>query len=242
MHREKWKDRETAHEWTGHLQGVPLLIPPTREITRVLVELIEETIRPGIDLSFAIQHRTHDLRLVLRPRLKKMNGYSISFKALRLHSTSNAIEDMIAVRFKNNLYAGLRNISQELSHHGLARRMQMDFRIFNQQQIVGISRQGSHDNRKNLGQPKTGMNRSMKIHAFRCSQSQPHRIGVGNSLDIQLAAWKKLAHAQLDLTQTGRRSAFNSQSRQNRFVAARIQDTDRIFSARPNNGRKMSIL
>ena len=160
---------------------------PSCQVIHVFVELIEKPLRPSIDVAISVQIRTFHLRpavrLVFLPLPEKMQGDIIG----RQHPTSNrppnAVQHVIAMRLAYNLHACRCNFGQEFPHRRLPGRVEMYFGVLDQEQSVDPRGQGRHHDRQNLGQPKSGVDRTMEARISGCSKPQRYDIGFLNFLE-----------------------------------------------------------
>src|SRR5262249_30517362 len=75
----------------------PMSLSPASEVIQVLVELVEKSLRPVIDVSGGVHYRCHHLCAVVIARLEKMQRHSVSRQFAALYGTANSIKNMVAV-------------------------------------------------------------------------------------------------------------------------------------------------
>ena len=155
---------------------------PAREVVHVLVELVKESVRPVIDIPFAVQmwtlHLCNTVSLGILPRPEKVQGNITWGQDTIPDCTPDAIQHMVAVRFQYHLYSSRSDFGQKPAHRRLPRGMKVYLGILDQQQIVRAREQGRDDDRKNLRESKAGVDGGVEVRGVRGAKSQRHGIGA----------------------------------------------------------------
>ena len=104
---------------------------PAGEVVHVLVELIEEALRPRVEVAVPVQDRALDLRGTARffflPQTEEVEGGVFGKKGAALHGPPDTVQYVVAVRFKDDLHPGSRGFGQEFAHRRLPGRVEMHF-------------------------------------------------------------------------------------------------------------------
>src|SRR5438309_9725527 len=105
-------------------------------MVHVLIELVEEAIWPGVDVSGAVNGRADDLIPCCVSVPEEMDHHVFGDDDPRLYRASYAVKHMVAVSFDKHLNVGSGDLRQKTSHHSLSRWMKVHFGVLNEKHVI----------------------------------------------------------------------------------------------------------
>ncbi len=147
------------------------------------------------------------------------------------------------MRLHDDLHASLGNICKELPHDGLPGRVEMDLRIFNENNTPYAGGERRDDNGKNLSHPKTYMDRAVEFLGIGGFKSEHHGIRFRNGRKLHVKSGEKLAHPDRELMPF-LRSTFCVKTHpiQHRLIQSGVEYTHCMFPPRTNNGSALPVM
>ncbi|ESQ13483.1 MAG: hypothetical protein N838_15000 [Thiohalocapsa sp. PB-PSB1] len=98
-------------------------------MVHILVELVEESLRPDIDIAGGVQGRTHNLVELANARTEKMQARLPRAQDSCLDGAADAVEHVVAMGLNDHLYAAGRKLGEECPHARLSAGVQVDLWI-----------------------------------------------------------------------------------------------------------------